>query len=160
MSDQNPYEPPQADVDLAPPGIAAAVPLIGASLGARFLNMLIDYALVYGFAWIAGFVIGFAAVWATGRPDAVPRLGGRLLGLGVMAAYYIFFEALFGWTIGKLITGTRVVRIDGGKPGFLQVLARTAARFIPLDHFSVLFGSTGSGWHDSLSGTRVISVRR
>jgi uncharacterized RDD family membrane protein YckC len=75
-------------------------------------------------------------------------------------AYYIVLEAAFGWTIAKLITGTRVVRIDGTKPTFPQALGRTFARFIPFEPFSVLFSDSKLGWHDSLSNTRVVKVRR
>ena len=37
--------------------------------------------------------------------------------------------------------------------------AQEAARFIPFEPFSFL-GGGGNGWHDSLSGRRVVRVRR
>jgi uncharacterized RDD family membrane protein YckC len=52
-----------------------------------------------------------------------------------------------------------VVRFDGNKPNVPQIIGRTFARFIPFEPFSVAFGSSNNGWHDSLSGTRVVSVR-
>ena len=80
--------------------------------------------------------------------------------LGVLRLITSCFEAAFGWTFAKLITGTRVVRIDGTKPSFPQVIGRTLARFIPFEPFSVLFSDSKLGWHDSLSNTRVVRVRR
>ena len=61
-----------------------------------------------------------------------------------MVGYYVILEASFGWTIGKLVTGTRVVRFDGDKPHFPQILGRTFARFIPFEPFSVLFGGSAT----------------
>ena len=72
-----------------------------------------------------------------------------------MLIYYVPQEAFWGRTIGKLITGTRVVSEDGGPASFGQVVGRTFARMIPFEPFS-FFGSTASGWHDSLSHTRVV----
>jgi uncharacterized RDD family membrane protein YckC len=155
MIEQNPYEAPKANVNVGSPGIDGEVPLMNAGLGARFLNLLIDYVMVI----VLGAVAGFIAVLAAGQ-GALEGLAGNFIGIIVMVGYYVFFEGLFGWTIGKLITGTRVIRIDGGKPGFLKVLGRTAARFIPFEPFSLLFGSSNAGWHDSLPGTRVVKVRR
>lgn len=85
-------------------------------------------------------------------------LGGRLIGIATLVAYYVLFEAIFGRTPGKLITGTRVVTLDGAKPGFGQIIGRSFARLVPFEPFSFL-GSRG-GWHDRWSGTRVVRVRR
>jgi uncharacterized RDD family membrane protein YckC len=90
--------------------------------------------------------------------DSVTGFAGNVVGICAMIGYYIIFEGAFGWTVGKLITGTRVIRFDGRKPRFPQIVGRTAARFIPFEPFSLLGG--GNGWHDSMSGTRVVRVRR
>ncbi|MGI5240507.1 RDD family protein [Dactylosporangium sp. CA-139066] len=49
---------------------------------------------------------------------------------GIVALYYIVLESVWGRTIGKWVTGIRVVTATGGKPGFLPVLARTAFRLV------------------------------
>jgi uncharacterized RDD family membrane protein YckC len=75
-------------------------------------------------------------------------------------ATYAFFEGLFGWTIGKLITGTRVVRLDADvKPPFLNILGRSFARLIPFEPLS-FFGTKPGGWHDHLSKTRTVHIRK
>jgi len=68
--------------------------------------------------------------------------------------YYLVPEFYWQKTIGKLITKTKVVREDGNRPTFGQILIRTLARLIPFEVFSFLF--TPIGWHDSLSKTIVV----
>ncbi|MNE83590.1 RDD family protein [compost metagenome] len=74
-----------------------------------------------------------------------------------MIIYFVFFEALIGQTMGKVITRTKVVDYDNQKPSFKRVIGRTLCRFIPFDQFS--FFSGGEGWHDSISKTRVIKIQ-
>ena len=153
MSGRNPYEPPKTDVS-AEPGLAPQ-DLPTAGMGARFLTFLIDNI-------IARIVVTLITVAFVKGVDAGDENGVIIvvIALGAFVAYYIALEAAFGWTIGKLITGTRVVRFDGTPPRVPQIIGRTFARFIPFEPFSLLFGSSNQGWHDSLSGTRVVRVRR
>jgi uncharacterized RDD family membrane protein YckC len=92
--------------------------------------------------------------------EAFLNTTGYLLGITMLLGYYIVMEGMFQRTIGKMITGTRVVRIDGGRPSLGQVVGRTFARLIPFEAFSFLGGNGYPvGWHDSLSGTRVVRSR-
>jgi uncharacterized RDD family membrane protein YckC len=154
MTGQNPYEPPKADVNagLLPQQLDL---LPTAGMGARFLNFLVDS--IISRVLLAAAIIPLAKLIGPG--DAAPFVV-MLLGLGAMAGYYVVLETVFGWTLGKLITGTRVVRSDGDKPSLPQVLGRTLMRFVPFEPLSVLFSSSNRGWHDSASGTRVVRVRR
>jgi uncharacterized RDD family membrane protein YckC len=148
----NPYQPPEAPLDH---GLAAeAEDLPTAGRGARFLNFVIDNIARILFGSIVTVVLKAAS-----SGEEWGETVGSLLMLVSVFGYYLILESLFGWTIGKLVTGTRVVRLDGHKPNFRQILGRSAARFIPFEPFSLL-GSSGQGWHDSLSGTRVVRVRR
>lgn len=76
--------------------------------------------------------------------------------LPVALLYYLIFEGIFKTTIGKLITRTKIVRIDNDKVGFLDFLLRTFSRFIPFEQLSFLMDSS-VGWHDKISETRVIN---
>jgi uncharacterized RDD family membrane protein YckC len=50
--------------------------------------------------------------------------------LGVVM-YYVLLEGFTGRTVGKLVTGIRVVDADtGGRPGLLSAVARTALRLV------------------------------
>jgi uncharacterized RDD family membrane protein YckC len=88
-----------------------------------------------------------------------PKHAGGLISYPVMIGYYLFFEGTFGATPGKMITKTRVVRFDGDKPRFGQIVGRTLSRFVPFEPFS-FFSNNSQGWHDRWSGTRVVKVAR
>lgn len=71
--------------------------------------------------------------------------------------YYFLSEYLSnGRTVGKLITGTRVISTDGEKPSKKQYLYRTLYRIVPFEAFT-FFGT--DGWHDSMTDTRVINYK-
>jgi uncharacterized RDD family membrane protein YckC len=73
--------------------------------------------------------------------------------VGVFFVYFLATEALFQRTLAKLITGTKVVMLDGSKPNLDTILIRTVWRFVPLEP---LFGiSSGVWWHDDRSNTVV-----
>jgi len=73
--------------------------------------------------------------------------------------YYIIQEWLFGWTIGKLITGTRVASQDGTALTIGLAALRTVLRLLPIEAFSFV-GRRPRGWHDSISKTIVVSIRK
>jgi uncharacterized RDD family membrane protein YckC len=137
----NPYAAPQAD-DHAPLDHTDGYALPDAPKGTRFANLFIDYILNVILIAVLTMMVPSEA-WS------------GLLGYPVMIGYYLFFEGMFGATPGKMITKTRVVRTDGGKPSFGQIFGRTLARYVPFEPFS-FFGGTPTGWHDRWSGTRVV----
>ncbi len=154
--DQNPYAAPRSRVDSDEVSYEAIEP---ASRGRRFLNFLIDYVGFILFSMFVGAVVGFTYPPAVYALQDAGTLANYVVGIPVWILYYLSQEALFGRTLGKLVTGTRVVSAAGGTPTFGQLLGRTAARYIPFEPFS-FFGSDAVGWHDSLSNTRVIRTRR
>jgi uncharacterized RDD family membrane protein YckC len=161
--ERNPYHAPLAQVaDTMPDERLRIDP---ASRWRRFFNWLIDYAcftllsmlvlLPYA-AWLYARG-GEAALAALETPNLLRDYG---IGIAAMLLYYIPMESLFGFTIGKLVTGTRVVNADGGRPRWGQIVGRTFARFIPFEPFSLLFSSDERrGWHDSLPGLYVVRKR-
>jgi uncharacterized RDD family membrane protein YckC len=74
-------------------------------------------------------------------------------------AYFLATEGLFQRSLAKFLTGTIVVDTEGRRPTFKQTLGRSFACLIPFEPFSFLGGSNPVGWHDSLSGTRVVRIR-
>lgn len=147
---------PYAATDLSNEPIPIKAAVVPAGRGLRLANLIIDY-----FAQSAlGFVIGFMVVAIGGAQgaaflEATPNI---VLGIAILAVYYLAFEATTSRTLGKLITGTKVVNEDGDAPSFGQFLGRTLARLIPFEAFSFL-GKVPRGWHDSLSKTYVVKVR-
>jgi len=153
MSDlANPYAAPKAQD--RPEDLVATENLVDASHGRRLLNLIIDYVA----RGLLGWALGFGVV-AAGAPIhryvLLYTVGFTLL---TYLTYYVVCEYFFGATVGKLITGTRVVTTEGGKPRLTQILGRSLARFVPFEPFS-FFSTPAIGWHDSWSGTRVVRTR-
>ena len=149
---QNPYAPPQHDYDQL--DVPQAV--IPAGQGARFVNLVIDY-----FAQMAiSFVLGIVIVVLGGQQGAafLESTPGIVIGIPILLAYYIGFEATTSRTLGKLITGTKVVNAEGGTPTLGQIVGRSFCRFIPFEPFSFL-GTPTRGWHDSIPKTFVVKAR-
>lgn len=71
--------------------------------------------------------------------------------------YYVFFEGIFGRTVGHMITGAMVLNIYGKKPTLRQVLIRSIARYTPLDSIS---GLEPRAWHDQWSNTVVVHKKQ
>jgi uncharacterized RDD family membrane protein YckC len=68
--------------------------------------------------------------------------------------YYVCFEVISGRTLGKVLTGTRVVTTDGLPLSIPTALVRTLCRLIPFEPMSFSLGE--NWWHDSLSRTQVV----
>lgn len=131
-----------------------------ASNGSRFLNYILDLIFmtigVFAFILILAILANLFGwdglrIWMENMSD----LEGQLICFGFFIFYYLFFETLFGRSIGKFITGTIVVNENGLKPRLNVVLKRTFCRIIPFEAFSFL-GNSGRGWHDSISDTYVV----
>lgn len=112
----------------------------------RFLNFIIDT--------ICWFIIaGILTFWLDAN-DNLQQLLGYLILLVSYIGYYTFMEVKYQKTIGKFITKTQVVNIDGTTPNFSDIIRRTFCRLIPFDRISFLF--TPNGFHDRLSETTII----
>jgi uncharacterized RDD family membrane protein YckC len=72
------------------------------------------------------------------------------------AIYYSLSEKYFnGYTLGKLVTGTRAIREDGDELTWKNAIHRSFSRFLP---FEFLSGFGAKPWHDSWTGTTVIKA--
>jgi len=123
----------------------------------RFLNLILDYFGLFALSFLIG--IAFALIGGQAGVAWLQKAGPQyLVGFGAMLLYYIPLEAAFGRTLGKLITGTKVVNEAGGTPTFGQIVGRTLCRFIPFEAFSFL-SQEARGWHDSIPKTYVVKTR-
>jgi uncharacterized RDD family membrane protein YckC len=122
------------------------------SSGIRFLHYIIDFIIAYLLILVIFIVLGLFI-----NPTSNSFLGELftyITILGTFFAYYAIMEIKFQKTIGKFITKTKVVKIDGNKPAVSEILIRTICRLIPFDGISYLF--VKNGLHDYLSKTKVI----
>jgi uncharacterized RDD family membrane protein YckC len=152
MQEENPYQSPleasAVECVVDPQSLAIA------SASRRFFNLILDSVgyLVVFYRIAIGFIL-LDIPWIQSH--------ARLSAYGFLFVYYVLQELLFGRTIGKWITGTKVVAADGTMPSPLQIFGRTLCRFLPFEPLSFLsnISSKPVGWHDLLSKTRVILVR-
>ena len=138
-----------------------------ASLGQRFLNFVVDNLLMrYGLSYLTGSMIGYMMV--TLAPEFTYNLFNDessfgfillayIIGIFNYLIYYTFCEKVFrGYTLGKLISGTRAVRQDGEELTFKDAILRSLVRLIPFEPFSALGRKP---WHDTWTKTMVIKSR-
>jgi uncharacterized RDD family membrane protein YckC len=151
--------------------IADTLPLEGleyATKKQRCINFVIDNVVMkFSLAYLTG--IGFAYVVNSLFPAFGELLFDENSLLAVCVAiymisrvnyaiYYSICEKLFkGYTIGKLITGTRAIRQDGGELTLKNAIHRSFSRFLP---FEFLSGFGEQPWHDSWTKTTVIKARQ
>lgn len=115
-----------------------------AGIGNRALALCIDYPI-----WLL-IMTGFLVLWSvlseqvialvvemTGSADTVNlwlRGIALLIFFGIYVGYFVFFETLWqGQTLGKRVTGIRVIRNDGRPVGLAQSTLRALLR--PIDDF-------------------------
>lgn len=117
----------------------------------RFLNFLIDILI---WLMLSFFLSLLVDLFIQTSDEVLLQLYGYLFMSGTFVLYYATMEIRFQKTVGKFITKTKVVKIDGSRPETSDIIGRTFCRFIPFDRISFLF--TKNGIHDYLSKTRVI----
>ena len=133
-----------------------------ASTGKRFANYIIDLIFFY----VVLFAIGI--LWALISPDIIygddlSFSGIILLDRIIMLILYAIFmfgqEALTkGSSLGKFITGTRAVNLDGTTISSSSALARGFSRAVPFCVFSA-FGNPCNPWQDRWTNTMVIDKK-
>ena len=167
MLDRNdPYRPPEAKIDADLP--QERLPVEFAGKWRRFFNFLIDYTCLKIF-WTIMAMLVIAWLSMQGESPEVayrhymdmPKGFKYLYTTSSISIYYLLMESAFGLTVGKLVTGTRIVDEQGGRPTFGQIVGRTLCRMIPFEPFSLLFAGSGEarGWHDSIPRTYVVRKR-
>lgn len=137
-----------------------------ATTGQRFVNWLVDNLLMrFGLSYVTGTLVGmiigkffrdYAERISYSQDTWDLLLLGYAIGIFNYLLYYTICEKAFrGYTLGKLISGTRAIRDDGKELTFKDALLRSLSRLVP---FEVLSGF-GTPWHDSWTNTQVIQVR-
>ena len=135
-----------------------------ASRNKRFGNYIIDFIIKFIISSSIVLVLGIVAEY-TGEYsfvewiDNMGTIGEYAFAYLILILYYLFFESITSRTIGKYITNTKVFMRDGSKPEADKILKRTLCRLIPFNEFSFL-GNDGKGWHDNLSDTVVVDLKK
>lgn len=136
-----------------------------ASKGIRFANFIIDRIVVYvlfflfgSFSYLTYELLNIEFfINITDQLAQMNRFQDIVITLSVYLIYIFSIEYFTkGRSVGKYITGTKVIGSDGANPSFQEYLIRTVSRIVPFDGLS-FFGF--DGWHDSWSDTRVINIK-
>lgn len=129
-----------------------------ASSGLRFANYLIDTIFIYILMFAMGVIIHFIN---PGIIDFIDDgISNRIIGMIFYGVIMSFTEAMLnGKSIGKFITKTKAVNLDGSDLGFEKAFTRNLLRIIPFEPFSAL-GTPSNPWHDRLSQTMVIEEKK
>lgn len=155
----NPYAPPEVD-EVEGNWTAASEYVQLADLGQRWVGAFLDNLLLLAASVPA--IIAFALEMKPLGASAI-----ALVTLGPFAVYQFHLVAQ-GQSLGKRIAKTRVVRLDGSKPGFLHgVLLRnwlfSCATLVPalgtvasLADIAMIFRADRRTVRDHVAGTRVI----
>ena len=87
---------------------------------------------------------------------------GFLIALLLCVTNFIIFPIFSGQTIGKMMTGLRIVTMDGTNPGFGKIIIRNTFGYLLtvltglLGFMIGIFTNYGRTLHDYLSGTLVV----
>lgn len=159
------YNPP-AETGLSEE-LISEIQYVPATTGQRFVNYLIDVILMqFGLSYATGAAVGvllgllfpeyiIRLSESSDRMDLLP-LSYAIVIVNHLFYYTICEKGFKGYTLGKLITGTRAIRDDGNELTFRNAFLRTLSRLVPFEAFSALGGYP---WHDSWTKTRVIKSR-
>ena len=98
----------------------------------RWLGAWIDFLILGSFLVAPDYLLGNEAYQAT-----------LAVWLGLVAAYFPVMESLLGGTVGKFVTGTRVVNSSGANPSLFQSILRTLFRLIEVN--PILVGGAPAG---------------
>ena len=132
---------------------------VRASAGKRLANYIIDIIVFYFLLITAGILI--ALVSPSSINDATAESAGinlmeRILSLFIYAIYMAVVEAIFkGKSVGKFITKTRAVNLDGSTISTRTAILRAFSRAVPFCVFSA-FGNPCDPWQDRWTNTMVI----
>jgi uncharacterized RDD family membrane protein YckC len=134
-----------------------------ANKGVRFLNYIIDLFsisifIVIVFAIIAGIIaVVNPEIDIFYKIETINPLLDRLLTMVLYVTLIFLSEFLTkGRSLGKFITGTKVVMIDGSAPTTKDYFYRNICRIIPFDQLTFL---GENGWHDKISKTTVVNKK-
>ena len=134
-----------------------------ANKGLRFLNFIIDYVSIILLTMLFFGFIAIVIVIINPESDIIYQLEN--INPLIDRVITVFFYALLiflsefltkGRSLGKFITGTKVVMIDGSTPTTKDYFMRSICRIIPFDVLTFL---GENGWHDKISNTTIVNKK-
>lgn len=120
-------------------------------IGSRVVNFVVDTIIIFGLSYGAFSIHKFYVTYYT-----VSFVPFYIFFWATLFVYYLIIESIFKRTPGKLLSMSKVVRLDGKKPTFGQVFIRSLLRLTIIDCFFIPF--VDDTLHDYVSKTTVVEV--
>ncbi|MEP6850350.1 MAG: RDD family protein [Acidobacteriota bacterium] len=147
--------------------IAAFEPrALKAPFALRCAALCIDYIVLISVP-VLTLVLGVSFGGATmSRTGVVSNSTGWLLGALICLTNFFILPSVNGQSIGKMLTGLRIVKMDGRAISFGTVLLRNLVGYaitgltLGLGFFLAAAGKNGRALHDLIAGTVVVYARR
>lgn len=132
-----------------------------ASVGGRIVSGIIDLVFVVGIQLTLFYLTTHLVSQRIGALPSSALGAMGVVGTVLAAGYFLFFWALSGQTLGKLLTGARVVDRRGRALGFGGAAARLAGcalATLPLGagFIGLWTDPERRGWHDRIAGSKVV----
>ena len=177
--DLNPYAPPRVDiVDQPIDATAGDLASRWQRLGAALFDLLpMLAALIPFFIGVVTKALSGQVIVAEGMNPLAPFLAAGPLGVaslalvGVVLSIQWILLGVRGQTLGKMVAGIRVVRLDGSRASFVHTVV---VRYLPFFFLNLVLGNGSSALgaldsllvfrrdkrclHDLIAGTKVVRV--
>jgi len=132
----------------------------------RCAALCIDYIILVAVPVVTLLVGVYYGGAATSRTGGLSNSTGWLLGALLCLTNFFILPAVNGQSIGKMLTGIRIVKMDGGSISFGTVLIRNligyliTALTLGSGFLLALVGKNGRALDDLISGTVVVYARK
>jgi uncharacterized RDD family membrane protein YckC len=136
-----------------------------ASFGLRFLALLLDGVIGLVVGILINIIFRVSLVPDPARPFAVFLSIATLLNFAWGFAYYVFFLASYGATLGKMAVGVKIVTAEGGPISYGRAIGRYFCTgflepfTLGIGYLIALFDDQNRTLHDRICGTRAIATR-
>ncbi len=117
---------------------ASALRYVG--VGRRFIAVLVDLVILSVIDYLIS--MAFGGVQTAGGSISVSLTGFPMLIVALIPAlYYVVLEAVMGGTLGKMLLGMRIVKVDGSRVGLGASIIRNLLRIIDGLPFAYILGA-------------------
>lgn len=161
-------ETPASPNALEPASGASTETFYFASIGRRFLALLLD-GILLGIITLPLSMMGASPLEIESSATFDPSIYtgyfffGNFVSMAINAAYYTFFVGHFGQTPGKMIMHIKVVTYNGTTPSYATAFVRylisiLSGAVILLGYIWAFFNPKKQTWHDMVAKTYVVKA--
>ena len=132
---------------------------------AGFFRRFAAFALDWLVLSIIADIVRFAYRFGSGADPGITNIDAAMgLSAVLFILYFVLFTGEGGQTLGKMLLGIRVQRMDGSPVSYRLALVRTLGYVLStffmtfLGFLWALWDKEKQAWHDKIAGTEVVKV--